>query len=128
MFGSDYDAPDGTGVRDYIHALNLAKAHVAALDWTQTHQGTRAFNLGIWQGVSVMEMIVAYAKASCQEIPFTNASRREGDVATCYASPARTHAELGWKSEIGLDKCAPQAGNGRGQTHMATIPAPDHKF
>ncbi len=102
VFGNDYDTPDGTGVRDYIHVVDLAKAHVAALDWTQSHQGARAFNLGVGQGVSVMEMIDAFATASGREIPFQNDPRRKGDIATCYADPARAEAELGWKAHIGL--------------------------
>ncbi len=102
VFGNDYDTPDGTGVRDYIHVVDLAKAHVAALDWTQLHQGARAFNLGVGQGVSVMEMIDAFAKASGREIPFQNDPRREGDIATCYADPSRAEAELGWTAQIGL--------------------------
>ena len=102
VFGNDYDTPDGTGVRDYIHVVDLAKAHVAALDWTQSHQGARAFNLGVGQGVSVMEMIDAFAKASGRDIPFRNDPRREGDIAQCYADPSRAEAELGWKAAIDL--------------------------
>ncbi len=102
VFGNDYDTPDGTGVRDYIHVVDLAKAHVAALDWTQSHTGARAFNLGLGQGVSVMEMIDAFAKASGREVPYVNAPRREGDIATCYADPSRAQAELGWKAQIDL--------------------------
>ncbi len=102
VFGNDYDTPDGTGVRDYIHVVDLAKAHVAALNWTQSHKGTRAFNLGVGQGVSVMEMIDAFAKASGRKIPFRNDPRREGDIAQCYADPSRAEAELGWKATIDL--------------------------
>ena len=102
VFGNDYDTPDGTGVRDYIHVVDLAKAHVAALDWTQSHEGARAFNLGVGQGVSVMEMINAFASASGRDIPFQNDPRREGDIATCYADPTRAEAELGWKAQINL--------------------------
>lgn len=102
VFGNDYDTPDGTGVRDYIHVVDLAKAHVAALDWTQSHSCARAFNLGVGQGVSVMEMIAAFAKASGRKIPFQYTPRRDGDIATCYADPSRAHAELGWKAEIDL--------------------------
>ena len=102
VFGNDYDTPDGTGVRDYIHVVDLAKAHVAALDWTQSQTGARPFNLGVGQGVSVMEMIDAFAKASGRDIPFQNDPRREGDIATCYADPSRAEAELGWTAQIGL--------------------------
>lgn len=102
VFGNDYDTPDGTGVRDYIHVVDLAKAHVAALDWTQSHKGARAFNLGVGKGVSVMEMINAFAKASGRDVPFQNDPRREGDIAQCYADPSRAEAELGWKAIIDL--------------------------
>ncbi len=102
VFGNDYDTPDGTGVRDYIHVVDLAKAHVAALDWTQSHIGARAFNLGVGQGISVMEMIDAFAKASGRNIPFCNDPRREGDIAQCYADPSRAKVELGWKATIDL--------------------------
>lgn len=103
VFGNDYNTPDGTGVRDYIHVVDLAKAHVAALGWTQTNIGDRAFNLGTSHGVSVMEMIEAFAKASGQDIPFHNAPRRAGDIASCYADPTRAYNELGWKAEVDLD-------------------------
>jgi len=107
VFGNDYDTPDGTGVRDYIHVNDLARAHVAALDWTQDHKGARAFNLGVGQGVSVLEMIDAFAKASGRDIPFKIATRREGDIASCYADPTRARTELGWSAELGLDEmCA----------------------
>lgn len=102
VFGNDYDTVDGTGVRDYIHVVDLANAHVAALDWSLQNTGARAFNLGVGQGVSVMEMIGAFAKASNREIPFQITARRDGDIAACYADPSRAHSELGWKAEIGL--------------------------
>lgn len=103
VFGADYDTPDGTGVRDYIHVIDLAKAHLAALDWTQTNTGCRAFNLGVGQGVSVLEMIRAFSKACGREVPYEIAPRRKGDVASCYASPARAAAELDWKAELDME-------------------------
>lgn len=106
VFGSDYDTPDGTGVRDYIHVVDLAKAHLAALNWVTKHTECRAFNLGVGEGISVMEMIAAYANASGQDVPFAQVGRREGDVASCYANPERAKAELGWEAELKLpDMC-----------------------
>lgn len=102
VFGNDYDTPDGTGVRDYIHVVDLAKAHVAALDWARGHTGARAFNLGVGQGVSVLEMIHAFADASGQSIPFRITGRRNGDIATCYADPLRAREELDWTAKIDL--------------------------
>ena len=102
VFGNDYDTADGTGVRDYIHVEDLAKAHVAALEWANSNTGARAFNLGVGQGVSVMEMIEAFTKASGREIPIVLAPRRDGDIATCYADPSRALAELGWSAKMDL--------------------------
>ena len=106
VFGNDYDTPDGTGVRDYIHVNDLARAHLAALEWAATNNGSRAFNLGLGQGVSVMEMIAAYAKAIGQDVPYQITDRRAGDIAISYADATRAQAELGWKAELGLaDMC-----------------------
>lgn len=102
VFGNDYDTVDGTGVRDYIHVVDLAKAHVAALDWSIKNKGARAFNLGVGQGISVLEMIEAFAKASGKKVPYQITARRDGDIATCYADPSRAREELGWKAEIDL--------------------------
>jgi UDP-glucose 4-epimerase len=98
VFGDDYDTPDGTGVRDYIHVCDLARAHIAALDWTLRETGARPFNLGVGQGSSVLDMIAAFEAASGSEIPYRVGPRREGDIATCYADPRRAQSELGWRA------------------------------
>jgi UDP-glucose 4-epimerase len=107
VFGDDYPTPDGTGVRDYIHVMDLAEGHVAALDWLGGHPGCHAINLGTGQGYSVLEMVEAFAKASERAIPYQIAPRRAGDVAACYADPGKALRELGWQARRGLaDMCA----------------------
>jgi UDP-glucose 4-epimerase len=104
VFGSDYPTPDGTGVRDYIHVVDLAKGHLCALEKLAGQSGgVLAYNLGTGQGYSVLEMIRAFEKASGRQVPYTLAPRRPGDIAQCYADPARAAQELGWKAERGLD-------------------------
>ncbi|XOF32533.1 MAG: UDP-glucose 4-epimerase GalE [Candidatus Electrothrix sp. YB6] len=104
VFGNDYPTPDGTGVRDYIHVVDLAKGHLCALEklagWSG---GVLAYNLGTGQGYSVLEMIRAFEKAAGKKVPYIIAPRRPGDIAQCYADPTRAAQELGWKSERGLD-------------------------
>jgi len=105
VYGDDYDTPDGTGVRDYIHVVDLAKGHVAALNATKP--GVRIYNLGTGQGVSVLQLIAAYSRAVGRNIPYEIAARRPGDIAACYCSPAKAEAELGWKTELTIDQaCA----------------------
>lgn len=99
VFGDDYDTPDGTGVRDYIHVVDLARAHLAAIDWSCRESGVRAFNLGVGRGSSVLEMIKAFEAASGRAVPYRVASRRPGDVAACFADPSRATRELGWSAE-----------------------------
>ena len=99
VFGNDYDTKDGTGVRDYIHVVDLAKGHLAALDYAFEHKGTEAFNLGTGKGYSVLEIIDAYRKASGAEIPYVIDPRRPGDVAQNYANPTRANTLLHWKAE-----------------------------
>ncbi|WP_304641542.1 UDP-glucose 4-epimerase GalE [Pseudomonas sp.] len=107
VFGSDYDTPDGTGVRDYIHVMDLADGHVKALEWLGRAAGVKAFNLGTGQGYSVLEMLHAFEKASGRPVPYELVARRPGDVASCYADPARARGELGWEAVLGLDSmCA----------------------
>ena len=107
VFGTDYPTPDGTGVRDYIHVSDLARAHLAAVDWTARATGCEAFNLGTGRGVSVLEMVAAFAAASGRAIPTVFAPRRPGDVAACWADPAKAAAALGWRAEKGLaEMCA----------------------
>lgn len=98
VFGDDYDTPDGTGLRDYIHVVDLARAHVAALDYAASAAGARAFNIGTGQSYSVLEMVAAFAQASGRDIPYDIAPRRAGDIAAMQADPSRAHAELGWKA------------------------------
>lgn len=99
VFGNDYETRDGTGVRDYIHVVDLAQGHLAALDYAFDHKGTEAFNLGTGNGYSVLEVIDAYRKASGAEIPYVIDPRRPGDVAQNFANPTRANDLLNWKAE-----------------------------
>lgn len=104
IFGNDYDTVDGTGVRDYIHVADLAEAHVAAMEWTATPgRGTEAFNIGVGQGTSVLEIISAFARAAGRPIPHIMAPRRSGDVAVSYADPRKAFERLNWRPSRGLD-------------------------
>ena len=103
VFGDDYDTPDGTGVRDYIHVVDLAQGHVAALDRLLSTPGSLLVNLGTGRGYSVLELIAAYERASSKPVPYDIVARRPGDIDSCYADPARALAELGWKATRGLD-------------------------
>lgn len=104
VFGDDYDTPDGTGVRDYIHVVDLAVGHVKALDKLMKDQEVHIYNLGTGHGYSVLDMIKAFSKACGKEIPYVIKPRRPGDIATCYADPALAKAELGWEAERGLEE------------------------
>ena len=107
VFGADYDTPDGTGVRDYIHVCDLAEGHVAALRYLFDAQRSLTVNLGTGRGYSVLEVVRAYAAASGRDIAYDIAPRRSGDVAVCYADPARAAQLLGWHARLGLDRmCA----------------------
>ncbi len=107
VFGSDYPTPDGTGVRDYIHVVDLAAGHVRALEKLRLDPGLVTYNLGTGQGYSVLEMVAAFEKASGVRIPTRMAARRPGDIAACYADPTKAAAELGWKATRGIDEmCA----------------------
>jgi UDP-glucose 4-epimerase len=103
VFGNDYPTPDGTGVRDYIHVVDLAKGHLCALEKLAEKPGVVTYNLGTGQGYSVLEMIRAFEKASGKKVPYTITPRRHGDIAQCYADPSLAAQELGWKAEKGLD-------------------------
>lgn len=106
VFGNDYDTKDGTGVRDYIHVVDLAKAHVLAIEYASKHKGSDIINIGTGNGYSVLEMVENYKEASGKDIPYIIAPRREGDVATCYADPAKAFELLGFKAEYGIkDMC-----------------------
>ena len=104
VFGDDYDTPDGTGVRDYIHVMDLAEAHLAALNLTGQDAGVHAINVGTGQGYSVLQMIRAFEKASGQTIPYVITKRRPGDIATSLADPSRAEQRLGWRSKRDLDE------------------------
>ena len=106
VYGSDYPTPDGTGVRDYIHVVDLARGHVFAIDYLMSHTGAEAINLGTGTGYSVLDMVKAFGQASGAEVPYRIAPRRPGDIATCYADPTKSREVLGWKAERGLvDMC-----------------------
>lgn len=104
VFGDDYDTPDGTCLRDYIHVMDLVTGHTAALDHLASHEpGARAWNLGTGTGTSVLEVIKAFEKASGVEIPYVVGPRRAGDLPATYADPSRAEAELGWKATRTID-------------------------
>lgn len=104
VFGNDYDTVDGTGVRDYIHVLDLAYGHVKALEKLDENPGLVTYNLGTGKGYSVLQLVEAFSKASNKEIPYKIAPRREGDIATCYADPSKAEKELGWKAKYGIEE------------------------
>jgi len=104
VFGNDYNTKDGTGVRDYIHVVDLAKAHLCALKYTQSRKGCDAINIGTGVGYSVLEMVEAFGRAWGSPIPYVIKDRRPGDIDICYADPSKALAVLGWKAELGLDK------------------------
>ena len=104
VFGNDYDTPDGTGVRDYIHVVDLAIGHVKAINYIFTNPGLDVINLGTGQGYSVLDMVKAFSRACGKEIPYEIKPRREGDIAMCYADPSKAAKVLGWKAERGLDE------------------------
>ena len=107
VFGNDYPTPDGTGVRDYIHVVDLARGHVAALKKLSTNCGLFICNLGTGHGYSVLDVIKAYSKACGKELPYVIDPRRPGDIAECYADPTKAREELGWEAEYGIDEmCA----------------------
>lgn len=102
VFGGDYPTLDGTGVRDYIHVVDLAEGHLHALDALERRQGVHVWNLGTGQGYSVLEIVRAFEAASGKPVPYRIGPRRPGDIATCYADPTKAKCELGWKAKRGL--------------------------
>ena len=104
VFGGDYDTPDGTGVRDYIHVVDLAKGHIKALQALENKSQVLTVNLGTGNGYSVLDMVKAFEKASGKEVPYQIVDRRPGDIATCYADPAYAEERLDWKAECELDE------------------------
>ena len=107
VFGNDYPTPDGTGVRDYIHVVDLSRGHLKALENLRTNPGLVKYNLGTGQGYSVLEAVAAFSKACGKPIPYKIVDRRPGDVASCYADPSLAQRELGWQADKGLtEMCA----------------------
>ena len=107
VFGNDYNTPDGTGVRDYIHVVDLARGHVAALKKLSTNCGLFICNLGTGHGYSVLDVIKAYSRACGKELPYVIDPRRPGDIAECYADPTKAREELGWEAQYGIEEmCA----------------------
>lgn len=102
VFGDDYPTQDGTGVRDYIHVVDLASGHLKALDFIRRHSGLNVWNLGTGTGYSVLEMIRAFEEASGRPVPYQIVPRRPGDIAACWADPTKAQSELGWRAERGL--------------------------
>jgi len=103
VFGNDYDTPDGTGVRDYIHVCDLAAGHVAALKAIERNAGLAIYNLGTGHGYSVLDVVKAFEKANGLKVPYSIKPRRPGDIATCYCNPAKAKAELGWEAQYGIE-------------------------
>jgi UDP-glucose 4-epimerase len=103
VFGNDYPTEDGTGVRDYIHVVDLARGHLKAVEKVLSSEGVEAYNLGTGVGYSVLDMVHAFEKATDKSIPYKMVERRSGDIATSYANPKKAEAELGWKAEKTLD-------------------------
>jgi UDP-glucose 4-epimerase len=103
VYGNDYPTRDGTGVRDYIHVVDLARGHVKALDALASHEGILTVNLGTGRGYSVLEVIAAFEKASGRKVAHNIAARRAGDIAACYADPALAKSLLGWHAELGIE-------------------------
>ena len=104
VFGNDYPTHDGTGVRDYIHVVDLAKGHVKAIEYAAEHKGTEIFNLGTGTGYSVLDIVKAFEKANNIEIPYVIKPRRDGDIAECYADPVKAKEKLGWQAEKSLEE------------------------
>ncbi|CAK0779328.1 UDP-glucose 4-epimerase [Gammaproteobacteria bacterium] len=107
VFGNDYPTPDGTGVRDYLHVVDLALGHIAALRYLDRHEGLATVNLGTGHGYSVLDMVKAFANASGRKIPYRIVARREGDIACCYADPTLAETLFGWRARRGIaEMCA----------------------
>ena len=104
IFGNDYDTPDGTGVRDYIHVVDLAKAHVKAIDKLRKNPGCFICNLGTGHGYSVLDLVKTFEKVNDVKIPYRIKPRRTGDISTCYASPEKAERELGWTAQYGIEE------------------------
>lgn len=104
VFGNDYDTPDGTGVRDYIHVVDLAKGHVKAINKIKDNPGVKVYNLGTGKGYSVLDVIKAFSKACGKELPYEIKERRPGDIATCYSDASLAKEDLGWVAQYGIEE------------------------
>ena len=104
VFGNDYDTPDGTGVRDYIHVVDLAAGHVKAIEKLREYPGVEVYNLGTGNGYSVLQVVAAFEKACGHAIPYEIKPRREGDIATCYCDPQKAKEDLGWEAKYGIEE------------------------
>lgn len=111
VFGNDYDTPDGTGVRDYIHVVDLAKGHVCALTAIERHCGLAIYNLGTGHGYSVLDVVKAFEKSTGMAVPYSIKPRRAGDIATCYSNPAKAAQELGWTAQYDIEDMCRDAWN-----------------
>ena len=103
VFGNDYDTHDGTGVRDYIHVVDLADGHVKAVEYAMEHTGAEVFNLGTGKGYSVLDLVKAFESANGVKVPYTIAPRRPGDIATCYSDPSKAEQVLGWRAQKDIE-------------------------
>lgn len=104
VWGDDYDTPDGTGVRDYIHVVDLALGHIKAVEKAESSEGLFIYNLGTGKGYSVLDVVKAFEKASGVKVPYKIGPRREGDIATCYSDPSKAEKELGWKAQRDIEE------------------------
>ncbi|MBE6606703.1 MAG: NAD-dependent epimerase/dehydratase family protein, partial [Ruminococcaceae bacterium] len=111
VFGDDYNTHDGTGVRDYIHVVDLADAHLKALDKLQTLEGIDYYNVGTGNGYSVLDIVKAYEKATGLKVNYKIAPRRPGDIDECYADPAKAYKELGWSAKRGIEEMCRDSAN-----------------
>lgn len=103
VFGNDYPTPDGTGVRDYIHVVDIAKGHIKAVQYAMAHSGAEVINLGTGNGYSVLDIVKSFERVNGVKVPYEIAPRRAGDIAECYADPSKAEKLLGWKAELSLD-------------------------
>ena len=111
VFGNDYCTHDGTGIRDYIHVVDLAKGHVAAIDFGKTHNGVEIFNLSTGKGTSVLDMVNAFQRVNCIHVPYRIDQRRAGDIAQCYANPEKAEKILKWKAKYNIEDIVKHAWN-----------------
>ena len=103
VFGDDYDTPDGTGVRDYIHVVDLARGHVCAVNYARAHTGVEAVNLGTGTGYSVLDLVKTFERVNGVAVPYVISPRRSGDIGTCYSNPTKAKELLGWEAQYNLE-------------------------